>query len=157
MGGWTIFRPQPTSSSKLLHKYYQISCNYMKFHDFAIIFNIVDDNNNVDNNNNIDINFISWLSWIIISLKISCWIIYHIYTYIHVTRSLVLSKNFMLNHLPYLYIHIHTCNRSSSWSSWIIMRVKRMFTFTQNIKQQPSDPNSLEMNSILGTLNSKKF
>ena len=34
----------------------KISCNYMKFHDFAIIFNIVDDNNNVDNNNNIDDN-----------------------------------------------------------------------------------------------------
>ena len=32
-----------------------------------------------------------------------------------------------------------------------------MFTFTQNIKQQPSDRNSLVMNSILGTLNSKKF
>ena len=34
--GWAIFRAQRTSSPKLLDKYYQ---NFIKYHDFAIIFN----------------------------------------------------------------------------------------------------------------------
>ena len=48
--GWAIFRAQQTSLPKLLDKYYQ---NFIKYHDFGIIFNTVDENNNVDNNNNI--------------------------------------------------------------------------------------------------------
>ena len=51
--GWAILMAQRTSSPKLLDKYYQ---NFIKYHDFAIIFNTVDENNNVDNNNNIDDN-----------------------------------------------------------------------------------------------------
>ena len=51
--GWAIFRAHRTSFPKLLDKYYQY---FMKSHDFAIIFNTVDENNNVDNNNNIDHN-----------------------------------------------------------------------------------------------------
>ena len=51
--GWAIFRAQRNCFPKLLDKYYQ---NFMKFHDFAIIFNTVHENNNVDKNNNIDHN-----------------------------------------------------------------------------------------------------
>ena len=36
--GWAIFRAQRTSSPKLLDKYYQ---NFIKYHDFAIIVNTV--------------------------------------------------------------------------------------------------------------------
>ena len=51
--GWAIFRALRTSFPKLLDKYYQ---NFKNYHDFAIIFNTVDENNNVDNNKNIDDN-----------------------------------------------------------------------------------------------------
>ena len=115
MDGWAIFRAQWTSSPKLLDKYYQ---NFIKYHDFAIIFNTVDENNNVDKNNNIDHNWrnhlISWHSWIIMSLKISCWIKQ---SYIHITVSPVLTK--ISCWIKQSYIHITVSLILTKISCWI--------------------------------------